>query len=56
MNMSAFHCVAAFAFALRLAIAPAQAADTVTVGGLTLVNKGLVGVGRSAPDPAWLPM
>jgi hypothetical protein len=29
---------------------PALAADTVTVGGLTLVNKGLVGVGRIPAD------
>jgi hypothetical protein len=29
---------------------PAAAAETVTVGGLTLVNKGLVGVGRIPSD------
>src|SRR5262247_2199198 len=50
MNMSAFRCVAALVFALLLAAAPALAADTVTVGGLTLVNKGLVGVGRVPSD------
>jgi hypothetical protein len=50
MNTSAFRCVAAHFFALLLAAAPALAADTVTVGGLTLVNKGLVGVGRIPAD------
>src|SRR4051812_5690212 len=50
MNTSAFRCVAALVFALLLAAAPALAADTVTVGGLTLVNKGLVGVGRIPSD------
>ena len=47
---------------------PAVAGDTLTVGGLTLVNKGLVGVGASRPTsatssarlsdpaPAWLPI
>src|SRR5215467_15219871 len=50
MNTSAFHCVAALVFALPLAATPALAADTVTVGGLTLVNKGLVGVGRIPSD------
>jgi hypothetical protein len=49
MNTLAFRSVAALAFAL-LAAVPAQAADTVTVGGLTLVNKGLVGVGRIPSD------
>src|SRR5215467_714416 len=50
MNTSAFRCVAALVFAHLLATAPALAADTVTVGGLTLVNKGLVGVGRIPSD------
>src|SRR5882724_10155445 len=50
MNTSAFRCVAALVFALLLAAAPTLAADTVTVGGLTLVNKGLVGVGRIPAD------
>jgi len=50
MNTSAFHCVAALVFALPLAAAPALAADTIAVGGLTLVNKGLVGVGRIPSD------
>ena len=39
MNTSALRCVAALALALLLAAAPALAADTVTVGDLTLVNK-----------------
>src|SRR5262245_1421499 len=50
MNMSAFRCVAALVCALLLAASPGLAADTVTVGGLTLVNKGLVGVGRIPSD------
>src|SRR5262249_6983143 len=50
MNTSAFRFVAAFVFALALAAVPALAADTITVGGLTLVNKGLVGVGRIPSD------
>src|SRR5215470_17486407 len=50
MNTSAFRCVAALVFALLLAPAQARAADTVTVGSLTLVNKGLVGVGRIPSD------
>src|SRR5215471_9601926 len=50
MNMSAFRCVAALVLALPVAATPALAADTVTVGGLTLVNKGLVGVGRIPLD------
>ena len=50
MNTSAFRCVAALALALLLAAAPVLAADTVTVGDLTLVNKGLVGVGRIPAD------
>jgi hypothetical protein len=50
MNTSTFRCVAALVFALLLAAAPAFAADTVTVGGLSMVNKGLVGVGRIPAD------
>src|SRR5262245_12500499 len=50
MNMSAFRCVAALVCAFLLAAAPALAADTVTVGGLTLVNQGLVGGGRIPSD------
>ena len=50
MNTSAFRCVAALVFAELLAAAPALADDTVTVGGLTLVSKGLVGVGRIPSD------
>src|SRR5262245_43733164 len=50
MNRSVFRSVAALVLALLLAAAPAQAADTVTVGGLPLVNKGLVGVGRFPSD------
>jgi hypothetical protein len=42
---------AALAAALALASVPASiAADTVTVGGLTYVNKGLVGAGRIPAD------
>jgi hypothetical protein len=42
-------------FAMLLActvldVQDAAAAETVTVGGLTYVNKGLVGVGRLAAD------
>ena len=33
-----------------LDVQDAAAAETVTVGGLTYVNKGLVGVGRLAAD------
>jgi hypothetical protein len=43
----------AFAALLSIALPPAPtvfAADTVTVGGLTYVNKGLVGVGRLPAD------
>ena len=43
------HPVAAFVTAALL-VAPAAAAETVTAGGLTLVNKGLVGVGRIPAD------
>src|SRR5262245_30137132 len=49
MNTSAFRCVAALVCTFLLT-APALADDTVTVGGLTLVNKGLVGVGRIPSD------
>jgi hypothetical protein len=35
---------------LSAALLPAQAAETVTVGGLSYVNKGLVGVGRMPSD------
>jgi hypothetical protein len=50
MNTSAFRCVAALVFALLLAAAPALAADTASVGGLTQLNKGRVGVGRIPAD------
>jgi len=50
MNTSAFRSVAALVCAFLLAPAPALAADAVTIGGLTLVNKGLVGVGRIPSD------
>jgi hypothetical protein len=42
--------VAAALLAAALLASPAVAADTVTVGGLALVNKGLVGVGRIPAD------
>jgi hypothetical protein len=41
---------AAATFTAALLMPPALAADTVTAGGLTLVNKGLVGVGRIPAD------
>jgi hypothetical protein len=58
MNMSAPGCsvrssLRAFALAASLALAGlpvAFAADSVTIGGLTYVNKGLVGVGRIPAD------
>lgn len=40
----------AFALLLSAALLPAWAADTVTVGSLSFVNKGLVGVGRMPSD------
>ena len=52
MNTSAFRCVAALVLRPLLlgGCSAALAADTVTVGGLTFVNKGLVGVGRIPAD------
>ena len=50
MNTLAFRRTAAAVIFALLAAVPAQAADTVTVGGLTLVNKGMVGVGRIPAD------
>src|SRR5215470_6305489 len=40
----------ALAALLAITVPAAQAADTVTVGGLSFVNKGLVGVGRLPAD------
>jgi hypothetical protein len=37
-------------FVALVAVAPATAADTVTVGGQSYINKGLVGVGRLPAD------
>src|SRR5262249_61898437 len=50
MNTLAFRRTAAAVIFALLAAIPALAADTVTVGGLTLVNKGMVGVGRIPAD------
>src|SRR3954463_7230313 len=44
------HSVTAVFVVAGLLAVPALAADTVMVGGLTLVNKGLVGVGRIPAD------
>jgi hypothetical protein len=43
------NCLAVAAL-LSAAVLPVKAADTVTVSGLSLVNKGLVGVGRMPAD------
>jgi hypothetical protein len=44
------HHMVAAVFTAAFLVSPAPAADTVTAGGLTLVNKGLVGVGRIPAD------